>query len=128
MEHVITRDFVKGVLARVQSSSGLPLAPRTIEDYTHRIMTLKKQELARFLNDPDKLYEKLRVNYSKPLTVLAAIKTAAVFVNNLNEQEKAALNFDSTPVASKYREKVTQLNLEAKEQRAKRVRGGEFIL
>ena len=44
MDVNITRNSVTEVFARVISSSGLPLLPKTVQSYTHRIMTLKNQQ------------------------------------------------------------------------------------
>jgi len=128
MDTVVTREFVRAVFARVRSSSGLPLLPKTIENYTHRIMTLKNRGYFKHVNDPEILYSVLRLNYSNPVTVLTTMKTAAVFVSNLTEQEKAGFNVCSTQISEKYREKVTLLNIEVKDQQMKRVQGAQFFL
>ena len=119
----ISRDFIKDVFQRVKSSTGKPLGEKTLSNYTLRVLTLQKQGFISYLNNPDEMYEKLRQKYSNPSSMLTTIKPTVVFLSHLTEKERVDLKCAfSDELAKGYRDKITDLNRETKNQREQRAK------
>lgn len=120
MEVNLNSGFVKDVFARVRSSTGSTLSASTTNSYVNRIMALVKLALIGEIGNPDEFFESLRKKYENSATILTTIKPVAVFVNNLTPEERVFFKIcDNADVT--YRSKMSQLNREAKEARARRV-------
>ena len=115
-EAKLDRQFVRSVFTRAQSSAGIGLVAKTIEDYTHRVMTLQKLGLIPQISDPDLLFDSLRKRYTKPTSLLTIMRPAMVFLTNLTEVERDKLHLQCSlnETARSFKTKVTQLNLENK--------------
>ena len=114
------RQFAKSVLERAKSCSGLRLEQKTIENYTHRIMTLKNLGLITEVAQPQILYSSLRQRYNSPGTILTMLKPAAVFVANLNQGDLLLYPMLRRPqedAPQQYRALFSALNSEVKEQK-----------
>jgi hypothetical protein len=117
MEETLNRQFVKTVLSRAKSCTGLGLEAKTIEDYTHRVMTLKKIGVWDQIADPELLLNTLTQRYSKPTSILTAMRPGIIFLQNLTDEERIQSGLGGCSVedvALKFKAIVTHLNSQVK--------------